>query len=113
VNDGSAQSGRLVVAATPENQKVNLEKVLGVQCLDCGESIPPDKRRFVELEHVECPRLGAGSLMIGLPDNDRFDKHHHLRKPILPDRQLAKVCSFEQTAVDESSENFGKSDGWT
>ena len=84
-----------MVAATPANQKVNLQNVLGVQCLGCGESIPPDKRRLVDLERVECPRLGAGSLMMGLPDNDPFDKHHHLGRPILPDRELAKVCSFE------------------
>jgi hypothetical protein len=60
-----------VVAATPENQKVNLEKVLGVQCLSRGESIPPDQRRLVDFEHVECPRLGAGSLMIGSPEVHR------------------------------------------
>src|ERR1700687_5768435 len=33
-------------------------------------------------------------------------------RPILPNRQFAKLCSFEQTAVDESSENLRKSDGW-
>jgi hypothetical protein len=51
-------------------------------------------------------------LMIGSSDNDPFDKRRHLWRPILPNRQLAKVCSFDQTAVDESSENLRKSDGW-
>jgi hypothetical protein len=53
---------------------------------------------------------GRAFLMIGSSDNDAFDKRRHLWRLILPNRQLAKVCSFEQTAVDESSENLGKSE---
>jgi hypothetical protein len=53
---------------------------------------------------------GAPFLMIGSSDNDPFDKRH-LWRTHPPNRQLAKVCSFEQKAVDESSENLRKSDG--
>jgi len=46
----------------PKKQKINLEKVLAslaTQCVKCGESIPPGKRRLVDREHVECPKCGG------------------------------------------------------
>jgi predicted RNA-binding Zn-ribbon protein involved in translation (DUF1610 family) len=45
----------------PKKQKINLDKVLAslaTHCTKCGESIPPDKRRLVDFEHVECPKCG-------------------------------------------------------
>jgi hypothetical protein len=60
MNHGSTQSGRLVVQPRPRIRKL-IEKVLGIQCFTCGESIPPDKRPLVDFDHVACPRLGAGS----------------------------------------------------
>jgi hypothetical protein len=47
---------------------------------------------------------GRTFLMIGSSDDDPFDKRRHLWRPILPNRQFEKVCSFEQTAADDPAQ---------
>jgi hypothetical protein len=56
---------------------------------------------FCKLGITLKPLLRAHVPVIGSSDNDPFDKRRGLWRPILPNRQLAKVCSFEQTAADD------------
>jgi len=45
----------------PPRRKLDLEKIraaLIMQCPLCGESIPPDKQKRVDMEHMECPSFG-------------------------------------------------------
>jgi hypothetical protein len=48
--------------------------------------------------------------MIGSSDNDAATVAASWR-PILPNRQLANVCSFEQTAVDDPAKISEKPNG--
>jgi hypothetical protein len=50
--------------------------------------------------------------MIGSSDSDSFDNRRHLWRPILTNRQLAKVCSFEQTAADDPAKISENLDGF-
>jgi uncharacterized OB-fold protein len=48
--------------AMPKKQKIDLAKVLatlGTLCEKCGYSIPPNERRLVDFDNVQCPQCGA------------------------------------------------------
>jgi len=45
----------------PKKQKIDLAKVLaalGTLCPHCGYSIPPQQRKLVDFDHVQCPECG-------------------------------------------------------
>jgi predicted RNA-binding Zn-ribbon protein involved in translation (DUF1610 family) len=60
----------------PTKQKVDLAKVmasLGTVCTNCGCSIPPERVRRVDFEHVACPQCGEPFV----PDSKIRDKVRH------------------------------------